>query len=64
MNSSDIETSKFDLFKITLGISILSISYIGLSYLSNSEPTKAEKSSENSVGLANLGNTCYMNSLL
>ena len=65
MNTWDIDTTKFDLAKITFGLSILSLSIYGLSYLSHSEPVKASNSSEkNSVGLANLGNTCYMNSLL
>ena len=65
MNTSDMDTTKFDLAKITLGLSILSISILGISWLSKSEPLKASKSSDkNSVGLANLGNTCYMNSLL
>lgn len=41
MNTSDIDTTKFDLVKITLGLSILSISIYGLSYLSHSEPVKA-----------------------
>ena len=60
-----MDTTKFDLVKITIGLSILSISILGISYLSKSEPIKASKSSDkNSVGLANLGNTCYMNSLL
>jgi len=65
MNTSDIDTTKFDLVKITLALSILSISIYGISYLSHSEPVKASQSTDkNSVGLANLGNTCYMNSLL